>query len=55
MLFIYFYFCVWFVSPLSESENIVPQWAFKFNSALAAAETWHLEDCTIKVDDAVSC
>jgi len=27
---------------MSKRENNVLQWAFKFNSALAAAEMWHL-------------
>jgi hypothetical protein len=37
---------------LSERENPVPQWAFKLNSGLAAAQSWHLKghpSCTLKV------
>jgi hypothetical protein len=34
----------------SEREDIVLWWAFKFNSAPAAAETWHLKDPVLKVN-----
>lgn len=34
-----------------EWENTVPQWAFKFNSTLDAAETWHLKGHTQKVNN----
>jgi hypothetical protein len=37
-----------------KGKNIILHWAFKLSSALAAAETWHLEGCTLKVNDAVS-
>jgi len=33
----------------SKQENIVPQWALKLNSALAAAEDWHLKVSQLKV------
>jgi hypothetical protein len=36
-------------SSSSVRENVVLQWAFKLNSALAAAETWHLKDHTLKI------
>jgi hypothetical protein len=33
----------------SERESIVLQWAFKLNSYLAAANTWHLEGSMLMV------
>jgi len=33
----------------SETENVVPQWEFKFNSVLAAAAIWHLKGRELKV------
>lgn len=33
----------------SKQENNVPQWAPKLNSALAAAEDWHLKVSHLKV------
>jgi len=30
-------------------KNTVPEWAFKLNSVVAAEETCHLKDCTLKV------
>jgi len=35
---------------MSKRENNVLQWAFKFNSALATAEMWHLKGHTLKVN-----
>jgi len=35
---------------LSESESIAPQWAFKWNGALATAEAWHLKGHMLKVN-----
>ena len=35
---------------MSKRENNVLQWAFKFNSALAAAEMWHLKGHILKVN-----
>ena len=32
-----------------KQENNLPQRAFKVNTALAAVETWHLEDCMLQV------
>jgi hypothetical protein len=37
-------------SFVPEWENTVLQWAFKLNSALAAAETWYLKGCMLKVN-----
>jgi len=37
----------------SGRENIVLQQEFKLNCASAAAETWHLKGCTLKVEDRV--
>jgi hypothetical protein len=34
----------------SERENIILQWAFKFNNYLAAANTWHLKGAMPKVE-----
>jgi hypothetical protein len=42
------------ISSSSERENVL-WWVFKLNSAQAAAETWHLEGHTLKVNDAISC
>jgi len=33
----------------SETENVVPQWEFKFNSVLAAAAIWRLKGRELKV------
>jgi hypothetical protein len=32
-----------------KGKHAVPEWEFKLNNALAAAETWHLKGCTLKV------
>ena len=37
-----------------ERENVL-WWVFKLHSAQAAAEIWHLEGHTLKVNDAVNC
>ena len=34
---------------LSETENTVLRWSLKLNSALAAAEAWHLKGHTLKI------
>ena len=34
----------------SERENTVLRWEFKLNSGLAAAKTWHLKGCMLKVN-----
>jgi len=33
----------------SKWENIVPQWVFQLNSALATAETWDLKGHTANI------
>jgi hypothetical protein len=39
-----------YTSFLSGKENTIPQWAFKFHSALSAAETWNLKVCVLVVN-----
>lgn len=36
-------------TPFLSRRGDAIQWAFKLNSALAAAETWHFRDCVLKV------
>jgi len=42
------------ISSSLERENVL-WWVFRLNSAQAAAETWHMEGRTLKVNDAISC